>query len=421
VEEKARKYDDLMWQQQLADLAEKKADEIAKQVLAAKVGTDASLARMIEQALAKRLPANMPTAAGAEWQPRLMFPAGVRVAEDAFGNLTPGQKQLADKMLLAVTEGRKSLNTGVAGQGAEFVPRELAAELWEWIAERSVCRQQFRVIVMPTDPYDLPVSMAGVSVYKASGECSSTTTSQPTTARRTLDAVKIMADVEICEEFNEDSIIAAVPWVMRDITKSFAQAEENAWINGDVNVPNISAINPAGNSVLACFSGIRRLVFDGAAAWRINGAGGMVAAFRGLETVLRPYWDDPTECVWLIDALARVNIGTTLEFTSVEKIGAGFAFNLKGLSGIFDGTPTAQCGLLPAVDATGIINANAALNTTRLSILAYKDAVVLGDRRRLTIRTDFDVRRDALYVVGTERIAIAFPYGAGSVGYVYGY
>lgn len=419
MEEKARRYDDEQHNKALTDLAERKADEIAREVLAKHKDQDAFLAGAIERALERRLPRQMKTAADASWKPRLMFPAGVPYPDDEFGRLTPGQKQLADKMMIAVSQGQKSLNTQVAGQGAEFVPTLLDNELIEWIAEESACRRIFEVVKMPSDPYVLPVTTAGVSVYKASGECSSTTTSQPTTAARTMNAEKLIADVELCEEFNEDSVIAAVPMVQRDIARAFAEQEENAWINGDINtVGNISGVAGNGNSSRELWNGIRRTIYDGNAAWRITGAGGMVAAYRALEAALGRYWSNPQRCVWLIESRARVTIGQQLEFTSLEKIGPGYAFNITGLAGIFDGTPTAMSGLLPAVTALEIA---AGVTTGYLSILAHRDAVKLGQRRGLTIKMDFDIRRDALYIVGTERIAIAFPYGAGSLGYVYNY
>jgi len=369
--------------------------------------------RIVEEVKAQvrqLLPETLPSVLeGIKLSPRIVFPVGERA-----GNLSKADRQLVELLV----HGKAMTSTG-SGAGEEWVPTELAQDIVDKVRLASKVRAMFPTIDMPSDTYRIPKITADPTVYFVSQENTAVqAASNPATAYMELDAKKIMCEVDFSGELTEDSVAPLVPTLKQNIASALAEAEEDVIVNGDTTATQNLNINRSANSydVTRALVGLRRTVYDGDAAYQVDASGGLLAGMRSLRAAIGEYGVDPTKLVWLMSPTHYLSVLTDSSFLTMDKLGEK-ATVLTGQLGAIDGIPVIMSSKLRDCDGDGIVQTDPDLNTKRQSVLAYRPGVYVGYRRRLKIEMDRDVQKDMNLLVCSIRLALAYAYGAGSLGY----
>jgi HK97 family phage major capsid protein len=369
--------------------------------------------RIVEEVKAQvrqLLPETLPSVLeGIKLSPRIVFPVGERA-----GNLSKADRQLVELLV----HGKAMTSTG-SGAGEEWVPTELAQDIVDKVRLASKVRAMFPTIDMPSDTYRIPKITADPTVYFVSQENTAVqAASNPATAYMELDAKKIMCEVDFSGELTEDSVAPLVPTLKQNIAGALAEAEEDVIVNGDTTATQNLNINRSANSydVTRALVGLRRTVYDGDAAYQVDASGGLLAGMRSLRAAIGEYGVDPTKLVWLMSPTHYLSVLTDSSFLTMDKLGEK-ATVLTGQLGAIDGIPVIMSSKLRDCDGDGIVQTDPDLNTKRQSVLAYRPGVYVGYRRRLKIEMDRDVQKDMNLLVCSIRLAVAYAYGAGSLGY----
>jgi HK97 family phage major capsid protein len=393
--------------QAVSDTAQRIADEAREQQRALNQHIVDEVKSQVRQLLPETLPSVLE---GVKLSPRIVFPVSERA-----GNLSKADRQLVDLLV----HGKAMTSTG-AGVGDEWVPTELAQDIIDKVRVASKVRSMFPTIDMPSDTYRIPKITADPTVYFVSTENTAVqAASNPTTSYMELDAKKIMCEVDFSGELTEDSVVPLIPTLKQNIATALAEAEEDVIINGDTTATQNQNINRSANAydVTRAMVGLRRTAYDGAAAYKVDGSSGLLAGMRGLRAALGEYGVEPSKVVWIMSLRHYLSVLTETCFLTMEKLGEK-ATVLTGQLGAIDGIPVIMSSKLRDCDADGIVQTDPELNIVSQSMLTYRPGVYVGYRRRLKIETDRDVQKDMNLLVCSIRLAVAFAYGAGSLGYV---
>jgi len=393
--------------QAVNDTAQRIADEAREQQRSLNQHIVDEVKSQVRQLLPETLPSVLE---GVKLSPRILFPVSERA-----GNLSKADRQLVDLLV----HGKAMTSTG-SGVGDEWVPTELAQDIIDKVRVASKVRAMFPTIDMPSDTYRIPKITADPTVYFVSTENTAVqAASNPTTSYMELDAKKIMCEVDFSGELTEDSVVPLIPTLKQNIATALAEAEEDVIVNGDTTATQNLNINRSANAydVTRAMVGLRRTVYDGAAGYQVDASGGLLAGMRSLRAALGEYGVEPSKVVWLMSLKHYLSVLTDTCFLTMEKLGEK-ATVLTGQLGAIDGIPVIMSSKLRDCDADGIVQTDPELNTKSQSMLTYRPGVYVGYRRRLKIETDRDVQKDMNLLVCSIRLAVAFAYGAGSLGYV---
>jgi HK97 family phage major capsid protein len=320
------------------------------------------------------------------------------------GNLSKVDKQLLDvvmgrKVLAYDGFGTKSVMTTTTA--AEWNPTDLANEVLRAKAALTRVRGALRVINMTSNPFKVPIR-TGPADVSAPGEASAIT--ENTTdfvSNVTLTASKLAANVPVSTEEGEDAIIAVLPEIRMAIAEGLAKAEDEFFLNGTIN--NGTAVSGSG-------------ITGGAGVTKQAGAAGTtdttVANFdTAMADALRSLgvWGiDPSELLFFVG----INTYYKLLYnnTNIQQVSqyGDRAVLLTGEVGKYKGIP-----ILVTSGVRSIADGGANTTNAEKNLILNRSAVLLGDRRTLTIKSQDYIDSDITKLVGTERTAYSVPFGAG--------
>src|SRR5690606_1638578 len=129
------------------------------------------------------------------------------------------------------------LNVGTDAEGGYLVPDEFHRELVEALAEQNVMRGLARIIQTGSGDRLIPVVVDhGVATW--TGESAAYTESDAEFNRITLGAHKLARITRVTEELLNDSAFDIAAFLTQAFARTFGDAEEAAFVNGDgVNKP----------------------------------------------------------------------------------------------------------------------------------------------------------------------------------------
>jgi HK97 family phage major capsid protein len=153
------------------------------------------------------------------------------------------------------------MNNATAGQGYEWYPTMFSSRLFDAIRLERAVPALFEQITMPAPVYTAPVNLGNLSVIKLSetteDDATAMAASSPTTGVFTLTAKKMGRRVPVSDEATEDSIVALVPFLESQFRNAVATGIEDAIINGDVTATHQDA-SVAATSVQRLWRGLRK-------------------------------------------------------------------------------------------------------------------------------------------------------------------
>lgn len=304
-----------------------------------------------------------------------------------------------------ISELKKAMDTATAAEGAEWVPTGFSADLTDRVRMQFKIAGLFRHVPMPTNPFKLPVVSSDASAYLVpestlDGTDTKITASTPGTRNLELSASKLASRVLYSEEMTEDSIVATADFVLDNLAIAMASGIENGVINGKISGAHYDSDVTSATDARKAFNGLRSAVLSGSKV-DLNGSSFTTANLRTLRLGMGKYGLDPSKLVFITNAKGYKNFMGLAEVITSDKYGS-LATVLSGELAKFDGVPIVlsehireDLGTTGAYDGT----------TTNRSIvlLVYMPTWVIGDRRKVTVKTWEDIERDQTVVVSTVR------------------
>lgn len=202
----------------------------------------------------------------------------------------------------------KALSMDGTGTGAEWMPVEYSPRLYEKV------RLALRVAALHDQiPVNLgstlkpPVQLTDATGYliaeNDTDEGTKTRASTPTTSNFTLDLVKIASRIVVSSEASEDSIVAMMPFVERNVVQAIANAIENATINGDTTAPHQDSNVTDAQDARKAWKGYRKYASDKSATIDFSNADPTATLLRTvMATMGSPYAIKWTDLAWVLSA-----------------------------------------------------------------------------------------------------------------------
>lgn len=307
----------------------------------------------------------------------------------------------------------KAMTSTGTGAGDELVPTGMANELWEDFFLASRVASLFDTIEMPTNPFDVPLGLGDVTWRKGS-ENTATTATDLTTAKSTLTATELVAEVQWSYTLQEDSIVALMPAVRRRLGISGAEvidafvlnADSTASSTGNINLDN--ATPPADAYYLSAGQdGIRHLpLVDNTDM--ANTAGGDALGdtdITGILAEMGKYAVNPEQVAMICDVSTYLNGFLKLDnVTTMDKFG-DLAVVLTGQLAAYRGIPIIVSASMPLTMADGKVDSSG--NTLGSIAVVNRSMWYVGFRRNLLIEVDRDIQRRQYIMVLSLREAVA--------------
>lgn len=305
-----------------------------------------------------------------------------------------GSKKLMDRY------GHKVVWTGGVNQGAELVDSALSSRILEDMQELSVVRNLFEVINMPTAEYTLPIVNGDPTVYSAleygHPNYQPTDRSNIRTDKVTFQAKKIRSIVEVSYEEGEDAIVPVLPIIRRRMARAFANAEERLFIRGNAS---------SSDKTINAFNGILNTSGVGTVDFGSDTAGDLMKLedINKARAMLGRWGWNPSDLRFIVGLeFYSEYLVTQEDMKHMDQVGPR-ATILTGQVGSVYGIPVfvSQGFEAPAQGDN---------NVSQKAILAHRDAVMIGDRRRLTLATVDHPADEYMELVGSERLDMKIPF-----------
>lgn len=308
----------------------------------------------------------------------------------------------------------KALTSTGSGTGDELVPTNMAAELWEDFFLASRVASLFDTIPMPSNPFDVPLGLGDVTWRKGS-ENTATTASDPSTAKSTLTATELVAEVNWSYTLQEDAIIALMPALRARLAISGAEIIDDFALNADAtdaatgNI-NLDDADPDADSyyLSAGQDGIRHQWLVDNTSQGVNAGGDALSDADVVDALvlMGKYAASPEQCAIICDVATY--LGGFLELSNVvtvDKFGPE-AVVLTGQLAAYRGVPVVVSASAPKTEADGKVSTTAGNNTLGQVNAVNRSMWHVGFRRDLLIEVDRDIQKRQYIMVVSLREAV---------------
>lgn len=337
----------------------------------------------------------------------LMKPLNDGIGEDMVKQAVNLGDRMVQKYKSLARRGEKALTSTGTGTGDEFVPTDLSSELQRrlYLSSDLAALLAGREVDMPSQPYDYPLSTTRPTFYLEGTENTAATASNPGTGKITLNAKKLMGQIDFSYELEEDSIIPVLPFVQEQLGEAAADAYESAVINGDTTATHMdSDTELVAKAAERAFTGLRKLALAISVLKLDLSTGGISEAnLRAMKKAMKKYGVRVRDLVWICGAAGVNDVMGISNVSTLEKYGPR-ATILTGEIASFLGIPiivSERCR--EDLNASGVYDGS---TTTKGSILlARVDHFIPGRRRDFTVEAFRDVKSQQFNIVASFRRA----------------
>lgn len=306
---------------------------------------------------------------------------------------------------------KKALDTAAAAGGGDWIPTGFTNQLYEQVRLQAKVMALFPQIVMPTNPYVLPIEIGRITSHKASEQTADTGQTlipvgdgNSLTGKTTLTAVGHGTRVLVSKDVSEDSIIPLLPYLRSAIIKAMAEGREDASLNGDTASPHEDSDTESGAATLRrkMWLGLRAHAHDNSYTADLG-----EFTLSTIRTLLRApmgvYGVNPSDLAIVTGIKGYINLLNLKEVTTVDKYGPG-ATVLAGELAKVDGIPVIVSEWIREdLNASGVYEAAA---TKTVLHVVNRNAFVVGVRREATVQllTELYAASDQDALVTRERV-----------------
>jgi HK97 family phage major capsid protein len=310
-------------------------------------------------------------------------------------------------------EFKKALDTATGAQGGDWVPTNFSNELFEFVQLEAKVPNLFRTIVMPSNPYKLPVGLSRISTFKHAEQTADTGQTKITVGdgsnvgNATLTAVGHAARVLTSTELDEDSIVPVLPWLVRGIAKSIAEGREDFILNGDSAGTHEDSDIGAGSadSRRRIALGLRAASNDGGATYKLDMGTFSLANLRALRVKLGKYGVNPADCAIITGPVGYAKLLGLTEVVTMQNFGNA-ATAITGSLGNVDGMPVFVSGFVR--EDLNVSNFYDGVTTTKTALyMVYRPGWVMGERRAtnsVRVLNELYAESDQVALVAKERV-----------------
>ena len=302
--------------------------------------------------------------------------------------------------------------TTAAGAGGDFLPTPLAATFIDLVRDLTVFRQVFRVITMPNKTLDFPKILSGPKVYYESTELTQEAIETTlTTGTVRLTARKHMAQIKASEEIFEDSSQDMDAIIRSHFAAGLAEAEEETCLVGDRSHTATSVTEAAATEAnwytkdhRLAWNGILTLAGDivgtlsagNRAANRVDcgGAELQTVHIRQLLYNLGKYARRMSDIVVFVNPWSSNQLLDDAKLVTLDKYGPSAT--------IFTGEFGKIYGKATMINSDWV--------TDQYGVGTHKSNVILGDRRKVKLKSEEMIEYDARRIVISQRADMCVEY-----------
>ena len=307
---------------------------------------------------------------------------------------------------------KAAMDSTTAGTGDELVDTQEARALWDDVNLETAIAPLFNTIQMPSNPFQIPLQLGDVNWYPGTENVAGKSTAL-TTARQTLTAYELVAEVPWSYDLEEDAVIAMMEELRRSLMRNAREVIDDVLLNGDTTTTN--NINADGATIAATDAGKGQwlLGFDGIIKLPLvdntsqcNDHAGAVSddMFNEIRAKLGKYGVRPSEVVYVTDINTFIRSLSVANFRTLDKFGPQAAV-LTGQLGAVEGIPVIVSEQMKLAAADGKITDGTAGTTGRL-LIVNRGQWRVGFKRELTIETVRDPQKRQNIMVVSFRIAL---------------
>ena len=266
---------------------------------------------------------------------------------------------------------------------------------------------------IPSNPFQIPLQMGDVNWYPGAENVAPENTAL-STARQTLTAHELVAEVPWSYDLDEDAVIAMMEELRRGLLRNAREVIDDVILNGDTStVDNINAdgatisSDDAGKGHwLVGFDGLLHLpLVDNSKQAIDHGAGVSDDMFNEVRARLRKYGVRPSEAVYVTDVNTFIRSLGVSNFRTLDKFGPQ-ATLLTGQLGAVEGIPVIVSEQMALADADGKVTDGGNVASTGRLLIVNRSQWRLGFKRELAIETVRDAQKRQNIMVVSFRIAL---------------
>ncbi len=308
---------------------------------------------------------------------------------------------------------KAAMDSTTAGSGDELVDTQEARALWDDVNLETAVAPLFNTVQMPSNPFQIPLQLGDVNWYPGT-ENTAVTGSALSTARQTLTAHELVAEVPWSYDLDEDAVIAMMDELRRSLLRNAHEVIDDVILNGDSTLQNninadgatIAATTAGTGHFLIGFDGLLHLpLVDNAAMGNNHNAAVGVDMFNEIRGKLGKYGARPSELAYVTDVNTFIKSLTISSFRTLDKFGPQ-ATLLTGQLGAVEGIPVIVSEQMRLTDADGKVTSGGNANTKGRLLIVNRSQWRVGFKRELTIETVRDAQKRQNIMVVSFRIAL---------------
>lgn len=333
---------------------------------------------------------------------------------DGEGQIICRGSQIWERYNGLIGELQKALDSTTSGEGDEWVPTGMSANLHELLVEELRVAAPFMQIEMPTNPWQWPFSNAR-PVATLQTEATGTTNpydslspeafgSGEPTAQALFTAVKMRALELASREVNDDSMIAVMPFLQRSIVQALAEGRETTLLNGDGGATHMDYDVESGAATLVekSWDGLRRIALDRSATQDINSFADL--AMHQLLKLGGRYLRLPERTILITGQSGYWQmINELTNYQTVDKYGAN-AVVLAGELGRYEGRPILVSDFFPEDLTANGYNENGGANNLTGVLACRPSEFAFGHRPGLGVETERLKVSDQFLILAFDRL-----------------
>jgi len=308
---------------------------------------------------------------------------------------------------------KAAMDSTTSGSGDELLDTQEARALWDDVNLETSVAPLFNTVQMPSNPFQIPLQLGDVNWYPGTENVSTKSTGLAT-ARQTLIAYELVAEVPWSYDLDEDSVIAMMEELRRSLMRNAREVIDDVILNGDTTVTN--NINADGATIantdagkgqwLLGFDGLLHLpLVDNTSQATDHNAAVSDDMFNEVRSKLGKYGVRPSETVYVTDVNTFIRALSVSNFRTLDKFGPQ-ATLLTGQLGAVEGIPVIVSEQMALADTDGkVTDAGNGTNTGRLLIVNRSQWRVEFERE-LTIETVRDAQKRQNIMVVSFRIGL---------------
>ena len=307
---------------------------------------------------------------------------------------------------------KAAMDSTTAGSGDELVTTREAAALWADVNLETLVAPLFSRVEMPSNPFEIPLQLGGVNWYPGTENLAATGTALAT-ARQTLNAYELVAEVPWSLTLDEDAVIAMADEVRDSLVRNAVEVIDDVLLNADTTTQNninadgatISTADAKKAQWLLGFDGLLHLpLVDNTGQANNHNAAVSDGMFNEIRGKLGRYGVRPSELAYITDVNTYIKALTVDNFRTLDKLGPQ-ATVLRGQLGSVEGIPVIVSEQMALADSDGkVTDAGNTANTGRL-LIVNRSQWRVGFRRELLIETTRDIQKRQNIMVVSMRLA----------------